>query len=226
MNKTKIKPSLFLVLLLLASLITSCNSAEDAEMIGSFPGQTADHGELDSLPIDSIIVYHAQIELRVGSISTSVDDIMDLARKFGGYTTYVYTWYQDTEEHATVIVSVPSFNYDSLYTRILRLGDLQEEIIIGELSSSAYRDRSQLEMSSITVHLTEKGFFNSTRSNGWRPLTTFSNAAEVAGVIFRFLFDVLIWVVVIAGPFVLIGWGIRQVAQHWQVSINKKDLKN
>jgi hypothetical protein len=224
MGKTKYTP--LIVLLLLASILAGCGASKDANMISSYPVQSSGNTELDSLPYNAIIVYHSQIDLQVSSIPSTVDDIMELAGKYGGYTTYAYIWYLDTEEHATVIVSVPTFNYDPLYDRITRLGNLKDETIIGELSSVSNRDGSKLEMSTITVHLTEKAFLTSRPSKGWRPLNTLANAFEVTETIFRFLFDVFIWIVVIVGPFVLIGWGIKQAARRWQITIKKNNQDN
>lgn len=221
MNKEKNYSILIFVLLLLAVVVASCGTSEDAVLIGSYPALHSGEMEFDHLPNNSIIIYHSQIDLQVQSIPSSVDDIIELAGKYGGYTTYAYIWYQDTDEHATVIVSVPTFNFDSLYDRITRLGKLLDETIIGELSSSSNRDNSKLEMSTITVHLTKKSTFTSPSVGEWRPLSTFADAFEVASAIFRFLFDVIIWIAVIAGPFVLIWWLFRQAAKRWKITIKK-----
>jgi hypothetical protein len=223
MKKKKILTILQPVLLFTLILLAGCSANGDADMIGSYPDQTEDDSTYDTLPANSLIVYHAQVDLEVSSVDYAVDRIQGYAGKYGGYTTYIYRWYQDGDEHATVIVSVPSINYEALHDRIIRLGDLEEETIIGELKSGSYRSGSQIEMSTLTIHLAQKGWSRPSSTSGWRPLETFSDAFEVAGVIFRFLIDVLIWVAVIAGPFALFGWGIRQIARRWQISIKKKD---
>lgn len=212
-----------LPIVLFAILVTGCGSSGDAELIGSYPSQADYDTSVDSMPSNTIVVYHAQVDLEVNSLPDAIDETQSLAGRYGGYTTYIYLWTQDDTEHATVIVSVPSVNYDALHDRVLRLGSLQEETIIGEISSNSHRGSSQIEMSTITVHMTEKGWVTRSTGGGWRPLNTFLDAFDVAAVIFQFLIDALIWVAVVAGPFVLIFWGIKHLSKRWQISIQKKD---
>ncbi len=46
------------------------------------------------------------------------------------------------------------------------------------------------------------------RNSDWSPAWTFQRAWQVTAGIFTFLLDGLIWIAVVAGPFVLIGLGI------------------
>jgi hypothetical protein len=42
----------------------------------------------------------------------------------------------------------------------------------------------------------------------WDPGRTFARALQVSLAIFGFLADILIWLVVVLGPFVLLAWGV------------------
>jgi hypothetical protein len=66
-------------------------------------------------------------------------------------------------------------------------------------------------MSTITVHLSERSSIKLPEFPDWHAASTFAQAFSVAAAIFRFLLDAAIWIVVVIGPFVLIGWWVRKL---------------
>ena len=206
--------ALGLVVLLLAS--AGCGGGDDSspDLIGAYPARVDQSGWVESLPDAAQIVYHATIDLQVRSVPNSVEDLKDLAHEHGGYLTSAQTWYDDHDENATVVIGVPAFNFDLLYDDVLRLGTLESESLRGELEPYRGRDWDESIMSTITVHLSEKGASMRLEWPNWHAANTFEQAFGVASALFRFLLDAVIWIVVVVGPFVLLGWGARKLWQR------------
>ncbi|MBN2550223.1 MAG: hypothetical protein JXB15_13755 [Anaerolineales bacterium] len=49
---------------------------------------------------------------------------------------------------------------------------------------------------------------------GWNPGRTLRSALGVFLSIFGFLADIIIWLLVVVGPFVLLGWGGMKLARR------------
>jgi hypothetical protein len=47
-------------------------------------------------------------------------------------------------------------------------------------------------------------------------LTTFRAAFSVFAALFTYLVDILIWLTVVGGPFVLMGLGLRALVRRWR----------
>jgi hypothetical protein len=202
---------LFLWSLLLILAVGGCAGGDrEPDLIGSYPSTTGDHEWYPPLPEPAVIVYHTVLDMRVRSVSRAFEEIKSLAHEHGGYVTTAQIWYEDRDEHATIAVSVPVFNFDLLYDRIVRLGSLDNETISGELRSHAPYERDEMIMSTITVHLEERSSISFPRTSDWHAASTFLQAFDVASTIFRFLLDAAIWVIVVAGPFVVLGWAVRR----------------
>ena len=107
----------------------------------------------------------------------------------------------------SLVLAVPVFYFDIVHRAFLGLGDLVSERVSGDLKPPVDGAYEWGIFSHITLHLRPKhpviSFFN---LPDWRPMKTFSKALRVAGALFGFLLDILIWIAVVAGPFVLAGW--------------------
>jgi hypothetical protein len=104
---------------------------------------------------------------------------------------------------------VPAANFDGLYAELQRLGTVTSEHIYSRWDGSGDGWRVY---SHITLQLCSKtSDWPSISLGSWHPLDTLRDAWGVTAAIFGFLLDLLIWVVVVAGPFVLIGLGARQL---------------
>lgn len=210
----KIRPisfSIVVIVFLLALGAAGCAGSEgDPALIGAYPAP--DHDEdYTYVPEVQRIVYTAVLELTVKSVSRSAEKITDLAHSYGGYVNYANVWYEDGAENATVEISVPVRHYGELYERILRLGTLERETVRGELEDVSPRDEDDWLLTTITVHLSERSGFLSRRTSDSRAAATFWQAFEVTATLFGYLFDAAIWVLVVAGPFVLLWWGGRKI---------------
>jgi hypothetical protein len=95
---------------------------------------------------------------------------------------------------------------------LLRLGDLTSEQTSGKWVSG-WEDWSVY--SQITVHFYPGGIdWPEMPHISWNPIRTFQSAFRVAVSIFGFLVDASIWALVVAGPFVLLFLGVREIIRR------------
>lgn len=210
---------------ILVVLLAGCGGAGEPRRIGSYPSTASGTSDYYQHPEAAVIVYHSHMNLEVNSISKTSDRIIDLSHDYGGYIIRSQVWYENSTDNATIVIGVPVFNYDAIRQEILQLGKLKDETVTGEIHPSDYPTWDYLTMSTITVHLSHHDYFVGDIPNKWHPVDTFLQALGVAGSIFRFVFDLVIWVVVIVGPFVLMGWGIRTLlARYRQPTQSNKEI--
>jgi hypothetical protein len=197
------KRFLSITLALLALILTACGQSTP-EMIASYPSSPANQPKLINNPAQ--IVYNAYIELEVANVDTAAERAQGQAYNYGGYLVSSQSWSQDGKKYTTLVLAVPVPSFDRLREALLKLGTLKNESVTGELVSYGYG--GQPNYSQITLHLKPRASGWPTVSiRGWDPGATISQAFEVFITIFGFLVDVLLWLVIVIGPFALIGWG-------------------
>ena len=212
------KKKLTLVLLLLAGLLAACSK-------DSGPDQIAVHPQEEAIAVyahapESTVVYNATLDLEVSNVERAAEHAREIAFEQGGYLVSSQSWYRDGEKHTTVVLAVPAHRFDRARDDLLRLGNLTGEWISSELVSPV--DGLWDAYSQITVYLHPRdSALPEISLPKWRPVRTFERAWDVFVSIFGFLLDIVIWVVVVAGPFVLIGLGGRKLIRWWRKSSSK-----
>jgi hypothetical protein len=191
-------------------VLVSCSPGEEPVLIGSYPHIS------DTLPVEyppmaqTTVVYNAYLELLVSNTDRSAEKVNTIALRNGGYLVSSQAWYQDSRRHFSITIAVPAYNYPSTYRSLLALGKLESERVTGELVSEGYGGWTPY--SHISVHLKPRSKpLLSLPSFNWDPMNTLNSAFSVFVSIFGFLLDVLIWIVVVIGPFILIGWGVKAI---------------
>jgi len=186
-------------------------------MIASYPAEQP-IAVYPSPPISNpgqIITYNANLELEVSNVDKAAKKAELIANTYGGYLLSSQTWFQEGEKHISVSLSVPAASFESARSDLLRLGRLLFENVSGELTPSDIGVWNSF--SNITIHFHPKTTpFASISLPEWRPARTFLNAWEVFTAIFGFLLDVVIWIVVVLGPFFLMAWLARKFLQRNQ----------
>jgi len=192
-----------LLLVMFTSLITACSSAGGPKQIAAAPRLTP----IAEFPGNASIIYQAYLELQVVDVDASATRAQDLAQSYGGYLTNSQSWLVDGLTVRTLELLVPSAGFDRLRLALLQLGVLVSETTSGRLVEMP---PARQPYSSITLHLRPQ-----TRA-AWQPLQppntvslwspgrTFQRAFAVFLAIFGFLADMIIWVLVVVGPFALI----------------------
>ena len=206
--------NLSLSLLLLAGCLAGCAS-EQPKQIGTYPAQaeTKPLAELPrTAPLPRVqIVYETWISLEVSRVASTAERAVDLASRHGGYLESSNSWLQDGRTHMTLVLAVPSAGFDGLREDLLTLGTLQNEQV-----SSAWTNPGvdYPYYSHITLTLKPRAAVEMDWPRlGWDPANTFRQALDVFVSIFGFLVDILIWVLVVVGPFVLIALGLRALCR-------------
>jgi hypothetical protein len=152
------------------------------------------------------MVYDDYLEIEVSDLDKAADRATSLVDRYGGYLSSSISLTENGHKATTLVLMVPAPNLEGLRTALLDLGKLKKEVLTGELTETGPEQWNIY--SQVTVHLLPKSFsLPSLPSTGWKPLRTLGNAWSVFITIFGFLVDILIWVVIVLGPFVLLAWG-------------------
>jgi hypothetical protein len=208
MLNIKVVSSLFLSLLFL--LLAACAGTSQPKLIGSYPSQ----GVSESQPVPhEQFVYDAVMEMEVRNPDSAAERSEERAYDYGGYLVGRHSWTRAGEEHIQLVLAVPAPNYEALHEAILDLGTLKSERVSGDWVSSKYAgDWSAYSEITVTFHprYAARPVIVAT---GWNPIRTFERAWQVFVTLFGFVVDILIWIIVLVGPFVLMALGLRAVAR-------------
>lgn len=197
------------ILLGLALLVSACSaiSPESPRQIAIQPaGETLIY---PSLPYGQF-VYNASLVIQVSEPADAAVDAETIALRNGGYLARsASSWQQDGQEWTSLTLAVPASSYPKVYAELLELGDLASAITSGEWSPGGFGYEAYSE---IAVSFQQSGWrWPQIRIGSWNPGQTFNEAFGVFVAIFGFIADLVIWAVVVVGPFVLIFLAARGV---------------
>jgi hypothetical protein len=153
------------------------------------------------------------MELEVGNAEWAARRAEDLTSRYGGYLADSVSWSPSGRFSTRLTLAVPAANFDALHIALLDLGDLVSEHLSSRETRSGYPSGSGYSYITITLYS-----INYERPGvqpyGWNPLSTLTRALQFSASIFGFAVNALIWVVVVAGPFVLLGLGLRALLRR------------
>jgi len=160
-------------------------------------------------PAPGSYVYNAYLELEVRRPDSTAERSIELTQDYGGYLSDSQSWWADGDEQVSLELMVPAINFEGLYKALQRLGTVTSEHVYARWDGSGdgWSVYSQI---SLMLH-SKSSNWPSISLGSWHPMDTLRQAWNVSTAIFGFLFDVLIWITVVAGPFVLIGLGVRKL---------------
>jgi len=205
-NNRLLKQAKVTIFLLICLLLAACSyggEAESSQPIAVYPKNTP-IAVAPPLPERAVLVYRLFLELQVNNVKATAGRVEQLAYQHGGYLISTQTWFADGRQNTTMLIAVPTVNFEFLHAELRGLGKLISESKSGVLVD-AY-PRQHVPYSHVTVHLRsiEATIPIIEISNGWDPLHTFQNAFAVFLRIFGFLADIFIWLLVVVGPFALL----------------------
>ncbi len=204
MKTTKAVLALCAVLILLAA----CSSKNTPQLIASYPSEGK-----PAIQPSSQYVYDAYLELEVSNSENSASRAESLALQYGGYLVSSQSWEQDERLYITQVLAVPAAQFDLLHGALQDLGKVKNDQVSGYWTGDGWNVYSQ-----ITVNFRPRpSAWPDFPRLGWKPGQTFSNAFQVFLTIFGFLADILIWAVVVGGPFVLMALGLRALLRKLRV---------
>jgi hypothetical protein len=211
----KLIPILFLALLLVA-----CQAAADGpRQIASYPSQVqSETSETYAPPIGvpqtAILVYDASLDLVVWNVDDAANAALQKAAEYGGYLSASYPWNVGGKKYASLTFVLPAGNYDYALAAFKRLGTVNREQVSGTLYSPYSGQTGWDYTSHITLNLSQRFEtveWPSLDVTDARPMRTLSAAFGVLVGLLEFLLDVAIWLTVVVGPFMFVGWGVRKV---------------
>lgn len=192
----------YAVLSALLVLLSACTTVTGVKQIATAP-------RLTPIARYPVIVYTGYMELQVQDVDEAVEHAARLAESYGGYFSSSQSWHVDNRKVTTIELAVPTRSFDSLRGALLELGVLLNETVSSLPSDPSPSDPNPY--SSISVHFRPGEVLRlpdpppARSDTGWSPARTFQRAFSVFLTIFGFIADVLIWVVVVAGPFLLVA---------------------
>lgn len=204
-----------LLFLVLAVVLVGCGGRGEApRLVASYPAENQIAVYPPSSP-DIFLVYHATITIEVANFQVAMSRLENLVHEYGGYVSSSQSWYQDGRPFGTVQLSVPAFYFDQVLEKLKSIGDLISEHVSGEVVQPYHGDETWRLYSQVTVHLRQKDspFFSAALPD-WRPLRTLHSAWGIFVSILGFFVDILIWVGVVVGPFLLMAWGVKRLLQR------------
>jgi hypothetical protein len=210
------KRKLILLVSLIVTFLAACSQAENPEQIAAHPMEEA-IAVYSHFP-ESMLVYNATLEMEVSNVERAAERAKQIAFEQGGYLVSTQSWYRDGERHTTVVLAVPAYRFDNTREEVLRLGKLVGEWVSSDLISPGGARQDVFAHITIYLHPRES-ILPEISLPKWRPVRTFEKAWGFFLSIFGFILDILIWIVVVIGPFVLIGWGIKKAIQWWSAKI-------
>jgi len=196
-------------------VLVGCSGSHTPQMIASYPKEPVPlNGYQTYSPPAAQIVYDASMVMQVSDPARAADQATRLAYDYGGYLSSSQGWYEGDRRCVTVMLSVPTSSFDPVHNKLLELGRLISEDISGRLTE--YTPEGYTAYSQITIQFEPKvGIGPVFPFFGWNPGRTLANALGVFISIFGFIVNVAIWIVVVIGPFVAIGWGIAKLLKRF-----------
>lgn len=193
------------ILLITALTLLATGCAGAPHQIATYPQENT----VAVYPSQGGYVYNASLEMEVRHPDSTAERAIQLTQDYGGYLSDSQSWWVDGEEQVSLELMVPAINFEALYAEIQRLGDVTSEHVYARWDGSGdgWSVYSQINL---ILH-GKPTRWPSIYMGNFHPLDTLRQAWSVSMTIFGFLFDVLIWVVVVLGPFVLIGLGARKL---------------
>ncbi len=202
------------ILIILIFVLTGCATSAAPVQIASFPSLTP----IAKYPPDSI-VYRTFIEILVSDVDRAAQTAVYRASVYKGYLVSSNSWYTDGCKITSLELAVPTYYFENLRGDLVDLGQVINEDLSGRPANPPPYD-GPAEYSQITLQLRQAGYAippiqpPDWKPSGWDPVRTLHQAFAVFLSIFGFLTDILIWIVVVAGPFLLIGLGIGVIIRR------------
>jgi hypothetical protein len=202
MDAKRVIPALCL---LAVAALAACSGSATPQLIGSYPRYGT------PTPFVALArVYNTNLEIEVADVDAAAQQAARLAYDNGGYLVASQSWYQDGRRRTALTLAVPAGQFDTLRHSLIVLGRLLDERLTSQPAPwPSYPTQPE---SVVSVTFSTAGpmvEFPALPSLGWSPARTFAQAFGVFASIFTVLIDVVIWVSVVVGPFVLMGLGLR-----------------
>jgi hypothetical protein len=186
------------------------------QQIAAYPQSPGGDWYLPVQPGGGQLVYDAYLALDVRDPETAAAKANRIAEDYGGYLANSYTSFSNGGATITLELRIPPHNFESARRSFRTLGVLVRETVTGEWED----ERPGWEQyAQFTLFFRRKtSTFSLPQTIDWHPGDTLLQALEISIRLLGFVVDLLIWIVVILGPFALIGWVVAWLLRRMQPS--------
>jgi hypothetical protein len=196
--KSKITLAMIFVALVGLSIVVTGCSKTSPKSIAVYPQRTpiAQYPPLN---------YHANLKLWVSDVNQAAQEASQLAFSYNGSLINSKEWFENGERIISLELTVPTEQFKYLLLALHNLGNLASE----QVDSAPIQDATYTPYAYITLQLYPgRVSYQPVTQLSWDPIRTFRRAFEVFVTIFGFIVDILIWILVVGGPFLLLGWAL------------------
>jgi hypothetical protein len=204
-------PKFVRFLILLALLLAGC-APGSATLIASYPHPS----DNSPRPLPTALNNSSRLSLEVDDVSYTAGQAIDLAQSYGGWVIDRYCRGEGADQVANLILAVPASAAERLRRTLTSLGQVIDQTTwTGDARCITCAETSYIYLE-LAPH--PPAWVDAPpatpRGQNWSPALTLQHAWQVTAGIFTFLLDGLIWIAVVAGPFVLIGLGILYLVRR------------
>jgi hypothetical protein len=159
-------------------------------------------------------LQHAYLEIISSDVDLAAARATRLTAEYGGSLLDSSSWEMNGQRTISLEIEVPGNSFEGLYSALRKLGRVgREDLYYDEVLKSRFP--YDMWVARITLMIVPtSSLIRPLPHVGWDPGATLQSAFAVFLKIFGLLVDVLIWVLVVAGPFLLIGLGIWWIARR------------
>jgi hypothetical protein len=169
-----------------------------------------------AVPAQSTASYHAYLMIETPDTDAAARRANQIATDFGGYIVSQRLTTPSGQRMLVLEISVPASQNAPLRTALAHLGTVIEEWKTSDQSNSPLRIYPEPD-STIELYLCQSRYnLLPASTEGWDPRRTVAQAFAVFQTVFSFVVDLLIWVTIVIGPFVLVGWTIWMLVQRYR----------
>ena len=195
-------------LILLALLLAGC-APGSATMIASYPQNSRPR------PAPTALNDSTRLSLQVNDVPSAADQAIDLTQRYSGWVIDRSCRGAGMDQIIELVLAVPPANHERLRRALLGLGQVVDQAIWdGAGGCSTCADTSYIYLELNPSAQAWEAVPPAPGDGSGNPAETFYRAWQVTAAIFTFLLNILIWIVVVGGPFVLIGLGILALVRR------------
>ncbi len=197
------------ILILFAIILPGCSALSSPRQIASYPLSTP-YPRPMTTP-----AYDTYLELDVPDLEEVMERAARLAYRAGGMVVDACSWQQDGCDRTILVLAVPTGHSEALLRALLDLGTPLRQHTSSRMIGRYVEGASMYAY--ITIQFRESGGrLPALPPTGFRPLRTLAKAWRVFASITGFLVDILIWIAVVPGPFILSGLVVWRIVRHYR----------
>ncbi len=150
--------------------------------------------------------FNAELEIEVWNVEAATEEVCQLVYNLDGYIEDSQAYHAAGWTFSRMEISVPNRHFEDLNQDLAKLGRvIHSYVITNQVKSGLGRYPSNTSYLTLIIRSRQASRVQIIQP-GWNPLRTLHNAIDVSINLFSFLINLAIWVLVVTGPFFLIGW--------------------